>query len=296
MFAYPAATPASTTLGQRWAALLCLSAALLLGGCAAFDGYPKRVTDPEADMAALKDQLSAKAIDECLTAPDLACRNRIIGARMYATDIRFSQFEEDLFRDTRRGGFNATLATLGLTTAAAASTGGAAQVLSGLSALIIGGREAFQKEVLSERTVIAIHTAMRARRAQVALRLRGALVAPIASYPLEAALADLDAYYNAGTVLGALVNITETVGAGAEKAEAALRDKLSFKLDAEADKLRLAVCGSDKDCKTPNVAELQRAKACWPQAGVPVGTLMLDFVLQAKFASERGLVAKCLGL
>ena len=296
MLANPACTPASTPLGRRWAALMCLAAVVLLGGCAAFDGYPRRVTDPDADIQQLQDQLSASAIRDCLKAPDLACRNRIIGARMYATDIRFSQFEEDLFRDTRRGGFNATLATLGLSTAAAASTGGVAQALSGLSALIIGGREAFQKEVLSERTVIAIHTAMRARRAQVALRLRGALEVPIARYPLEAALADLDAYYNAGTVLGALVNITETVGAGAEKAEAELRDKLSFKLDAEADKLRLAVCGSDKDCKTPQVSELQRAKACWPQVGVPDATLMLDFILQPKFARERGLVAKCLGL
>jgi hypothetical protein len=290
------ANPVSATMVRRWAALLCLAGGLLLGGCAAFDGYPRRVTEPDADIAELKDQLGATAIRDCLKAPDLGCRNRIIGARMYATDIRFSQFEEALFRDTRRGGFNATLATLGLSTAAAASTGGAAQALSGLSALIIGGREAFQKEVLSERTVIAIHTAMRARRAQVALRLRGALEEPIARYPLEAALADLDAYYNAGTVLGALVSITETVGARAEEAEAELRDQLSFRLDAEATKLGLLVCGSDKDCKAPNVAELQRAKACWPQVGVPETTLMLDFVLQPRFARERGLVARCLGL
>lgn len=288
--------PFSPTTGRYWTALLCLGIALLLGGCAAFDGYPKRVTDPEIDIAELKPQLDAAAIRACLQTPDLACRNRIIGARMYATDIRFSQFEEELFRDTRRGGFNATLATLGLTTAAAASTGGAAQALSGLSALIIGGREAFQKEVLSERTTLAIHAAMRTRRAQVALRLRGSLSQPIDNYPVETALADLDAYYNAGTVLGALVGITETVGASAEKAETELREKLSFSLDADAGKFRLAVCGSDKDCKTPQMTELQRAKACWPKAGVPDSTAMLDFVLQPAFARERGLVAKCMGL
>ena len=290
------AIPASHTTARRWAALLGLATALLLGGCAAFDGYPKRVTEPDSDIAELKSQLDATAIRNCLQAPDLACRNRIIGARMYATDIRFSQFEEALFRDTRSGGFNATLATLGLTTAAAASTGGAAQALSGLSALIIGGREAFQKEVLSERTVIAIHTAMRARRAEVALRLRGGMQQPVARYTLESALGDLDAYYNAGTVLGALVGITETVGANAEKAETALREKLSFNLDAPAAKLRTLVCGADPACAAPKVAEFTRIQGCWPQVGVASGTLMTDFLLQPRFAAERGLVAQCLGL
>ncbi len=290
------ALPFSPTTGRRWTALLCLGTALLLCGCAAFDGYPKRVTDPETDIAELKPQLDAAAIRTCLQAPDLACRNRLIGARMYATDIRFSQFEEELFRDTRRGGFNATLATLGLTTAAAASTGGAAQALSGLSALIIGGREAFQKEVLSERTVIAIHAAMRTRRAQVALRLRGSLAQPIDNYPVETALADLDAYYNAGTVLGALVGITETVGASAEKAEKELRETLSFSLDTQGQKLRLALCGNEKGPCKLQAAEAKRAKDCWPQAKVPDDTQLMDFVLQPKFAPERVSVTKCMGL
>ena len=75
---------------------------------------------------------------------------------MYAIDLRFSQFEEDLFRQTRESGFAATLATLGLTTSAAFVGGGASQVLSGIAAFIIGGREAFQKEVLAERTLVLI--------------------------------------------------------------------------------------------------------------------------------------------
>lgn len=290
------AIPAFTTTARRWASLLGLATAVVLGGCAAFDGYPKRVTDPDADIGELKSQIDVAAVRSCLQEPDLACRNRVIGARMYATDIRFSQFEEELFRDTRSGGFKATLATLGLTTAAAASTGGAAQVLSGISALIIGGREAFQKEVLSERTVLAIHTAMRARRAEVALRLRGGMQQPVASYTLESALGDLDAYYNAGTVLGALIGITESVGANAEKAETALREKLSFNLDGQAAKLRTLVCGVDPDCAAPKVAEFVRIKGCWPQVGVASSTQMTDFILQPRFAAERGLVAQCLGL
>lgn len=183
----------------------------VLSGCAAFQGYPERSIPLATDLRELNDSIAAARITECLGQADrLACRNKFTAARMYATDIRFSEFEK-LFRQTRESGFAATLATLGLTTTAAFTTGGAPQVLSGIAAFIIGGREAFQKEVLAERTVVAIHTAMRARRAQVRLRLRNGLRQSADQYPVAVALADLNDYYDAGTILGALVGITETV-------------------------------------------------------------------------------------
>jgi hypothetical protein len=269
---------------------------LLSGGCAAFEGFPKRATDPEADLIQLKPQLDAKAITTCLDAPSLQCRNKVIGARMYATDIRFSQFEETLFRETRKSGFGATVSTLGLTTAAAVSSGGAAPVMSGLASFIIGGREAFQKEVLAERTVIAIHSAMRTKRAQVALRLRTGLNEPLSRYPLEAALTDLDQYYNAGSVLGATIDITETMGANAEEAERELKKATTFNPDKYALRLERAVCGGEPDCPNPVKDTLDRVKKCWPQAGVPPDTKMVDFIREERFARQRELVANCMGL
>jgi hypothetical protein len=215
---------------------------------------------------------------------------------MYAMDIRFSEFEETMFRETRTGGFGATLATLGLTTAAAASSGGTSQVLAGISAFIIGGREAFQKEILAERTVVAIHTAMRSRRAEVALRLRTGLQQPLPQYPLATALGDLNDYYNAGTVLGALVGITETVGVSAQKAEAALNERLSFRLDPAGQKFEAAVCGGDPDCNNPDTTLFPRIQACWPASGVSANTNMFLFLQQPLFASQRIKVATCMGL
>lgn len=215
---------------------------------------------------------------------------------MYAGDIRFSQFEETLFRDTRSVSFGATLATLGMTTVAAVSTGGTTQVLAGLSALIIGGREAFQKDVLAERTVIAIHTAMRSKRAQVALRLRAGISQSIVQYPFELAMSDLNEYYSAGTVLGALVGINETVGATAQQAETELRTQFRFNLDAPALKFEQRVCKGEVGCPNPDVSAFPFIKSCWPFVGVPADTLMIDFVLQDRFARERGLVAICLKL
>ena len=220
-------------------ALLGLGIALL-GGCAAFSGYPERPLDLASDFSQLKDSIAATKMTDCFEKTGdeaVTCRNRFISARMYATDIRFSEFEEKLFRQTRESGFTATLATLGLTSAAAFSSGGATQVFSGIAAFIIGGREAFQKEVLAERTVIAIHTAMRARRSQVRLRLLDGLRQPIDRYPLALALTNVNEYYDAGTILGALIGITETVGAQAKEADAKLLEltplsKVSFEVEA----------------------------------------------------------------
>lgn len=286
---------AKGTLMALWrhAGLIC---ALMLSGCAAFDGYPRRATDPQTDLQTLASQTDASAITVCLKLPTSACRNRVIGARIYATDIQFSQFEETLFRDARSAGFGATLTTLGMTTAASLSTGGTAQVLAGLSALVIGGREAFQKEVLAERTVIAIHTAMRSNRAQVALRLRAGLGQSITQYPFELALSDLNDYYSAGTVLGALVGITDAVGATAQKAESELRTQFRFNLDAPALKFEQMVCKGEAGCPNPDTNAFPLIKNCWPLVGVPADTKMTDFILQEKFTRERGLVAICLKL
>jgi hypothetical protein len=272
--------------------------ALLLSGCAALSGFPERATDPIQDLDQLKSYIDAKAITTCLNdkPPTVDCRNKVITARMHATDIRFSEFEESLFKRTREAGFGATLVTLGLTSGAAGAGGITSQVLSGIAAFIIGAREAFQKEVLAERTVVAIHTAMRANRARVALRLRTGLTQSIDQYPLALGLSDLNDYYNAGTVLGALIGITETVGVEARRAEEELRQEIQFSLDPFAQKFEKAICGGVPDCHNPDTSKFNDIRACWPTVGVPKETLMTDFILQERFARQRALVASCMKL
>jgi len=84
---------------------------------------------------------------------------------------------------------------------------------------VTGTRAAYEKEILAEKTLTAIHTAMRANRMKIAVRILSGLQKDVDAYPLPVALSDLDAYYNAGTILGALIGITETVGAEVQRAE-----------------------------------------------------------------------------
>lgn len=275
----------------------CLASIVLLSGCATFGGYPERTPPPANDLQILEPLINAAAITACLKAPTDACRNQIVGARIYATDLEFSQFEEKLFKQARAGGYAATLTTMGLTAGAAVAGGGTSQVLSGIATLIVGGREAFEKEVLAEKTVLAIHTEMRARRTDVMLRLRIGLLQSITQYPLSIALSDLSDYYTAGTVLGALIGITESAGVNSRAAETRLRETFSWKPDQAAKNIRLAVCGDLKECSKPNMDVFRRMREqCFAKVGLPQDTLVLDLVGQESLARERALVASCMGL
>jgi hypothetical protein len=81
---------------------------------------------------------------------------------------------------------------------------------------------AFEREVLAERTVLAIHTSMRANHMIVLARIRQGLTQSVSQYPLAAGLTDVEDYYFQGTVLGALIGITKAVGVKAEEAERGL--------------------------------------------------------------------------
>jgi hypothetical protein len=46
--------------------LVVVGLAALLTSCSAFKGYPDRVVDRETELLMLKDDLNAKAVQECL--------------------------------------------------------------------------------------------------------------------------------------------------------------------------------------------------------------------------------------
>jgi hypothetical protein len=281
--------------------LLCLAQAMLvLSGCTAFKGYPERSTDPSTDLLQLRPDIEANQITACLKettdAAALTCRNRIIAARMYAIDIQFSEFEESLFQQTRSSGFAATVATLGLTSAAAVAGGTASQILSGAAAFIIGTREAFQKEVLAERTLVAIHMAMRAGRTRVAVRLRDGLRSPLSEYPLALGLADLNAYYDAGTILGSLIGITEAVGAEEQRAQQDLLVVSTIARTEAATFLQGLIAAPGRDVS--RVRDIQnRIRAEMDKQGVPSDISVSDFVRRPdpEFEQQRQAVARALG-
>ena len=282
--------------GVALSKVCALSLLMAVAGCGAiFRGVPEPASNRAADLSALQKQFAATSLDSCLATQTDDCRSKLVRARKAAEDIRFYEFEERVFQEGRSTGFAATVSTLGLTTASAATSGTIAKVLAGLAALVTGTREAYEKEVLAEKTLQVLFTTMRGNRATAELRIRTGLLRPVAQYRLEDAMGDLETYRRAGTVQGALDSVTEVASVKANQAEQALQETFSFKPDASALQLKLLICGGEASCNSLNLGEVARMKRdCWPKASVPTGTLLIDFMLQDAFAIQRSQVGACM--
>lgn len=208
-----------------------LKAALFLSTTLAACGGIRAAPEPpmanfDTYLLELQQPYAPAAIIQCINTPvteQQQCRDAIVQALMVAVDLRYEDFELGFFDANRYAGFGATLATLGLSTAGAVVSGGTSQLLSTAAAGVTGAREAFKREVLSEQTSVALLTAMRAQRDKVGERIRLGLRLDATQYPLGAALADVSAYYRAGTLVGALTGVTEAVGIERRQAEQDLR-------------------------------------------------------------------------
>lgn len=211
----------------RVAGLLLVPA---LAGCAGLRASPRSpIADHEASIARLEQVYAADKVASCLATvpPDKACRDQIVQALIIAIDLRYADYELGFFDTNRYGGFAATVATLGLGAAGAVSGAGTTQVLSAVITAITGTREAFNREILAEQTSSALLTAMRAQRNIVSLRIRDGLRAPeVSDYPLGIAMADVYAYFRAGTIVGALTGVTQAVGVQGQLAQDELRSAI----------------------------------------------------------------------
>jgi len=170
-------------------------------------------------------------------APTKANRNEIIAVRMREVDSHYFAFEGSLIRERQELGFVSSIVSLGLTGAIPlASSLGTKSALGAASTFIQGGTKAFSDEVLFQKTVQVLATQMRARRAVVAAdiitRMR---TLDLDAYPLSMALGDLDEYYAAGTIAGALIEIQKTVGAQSTAAEDAKAAVVQVKFSSVTD-------------------------------------------------------------
>ena len=63
-----------------------------------------------------------------------------------------------------------------------------------------------------------------------------------------------------------------------------------------ASKFELAICKDFPNCDNVDTTKFGQIRACFPKAGVPENTLMIDFILNPDFERQRNLVAACMGL
>lgn len=159
-----------------------------------------------------------------------ARRNQILQELIGLIDANYANFESSYYGSDATVNFYGDVANLGLT--GVSSITGTAHLKAVLSAVATGTtgiKTSYEKNFFDQQTRAAVVQKMRAERAtQLALiQDQNHMKAPVACgstgcpsvggsqvtpYSLETGLSDVDAYYQKGTIIGALQSIAESAG------------------------------------------------------------------------------------
>jgi hypothetical protein len=205
--------------------LLVIAVAFLTSACAALGGYPNNPTTTKDEMKALSAYFDPAEILQYKTMPAGAARqafrDEVVYGRLAAYDIEFSQFQQDI--NAERGLTDTTGDLTTLTLTALGATGleaGTKTALSAAATAVNGGKASVDKNIFYDQTLPVLFAQMAANRATIRYTIEKGLSVPPpsgdASYPLTAALVDLAAYRDAGSIPGAITGVA--VAAGAQKA------------------------------------------------------------------------------
>jgi len=219
-------------------AAIMLTLVPTLAGCASHQVGPNRAVPIDADVA----MVSSLAYPQDLATfasnwPDKgAARNEMLTARMYVADMEYQVYEANLTKEIQDEGLLGTATLLGLTTASTlVSPAPTKTILSGLATGVAGLDKAYNEKELLSNAMQALETQMRADRKAEAAEIYAKMFrgtgndikkpTPIGEYTWTMALADAEAYYQAGTISSGLIGLSRTVSnketnAGLAKAEA----------------------------------------------------------------------------
>jgi hypothetical protein len=253
-------------LGDRLWALLAPLAVVLLMGCNTLASGPRYPGPSGFDEAALKIDpstavLKAQDWSQYKTEAQLTtARNNYVSARMNLIDRAFHEYERTLLQETRTGGFLADFITSALTTGAAVIDDRQIQrAFSTGAATIIDGSQAFDKQVLLDRTLVTLLNEMEAERAEVKTLILERLRLDYDQWPIGFAQTDVDRYYQAGTLVGALKASADSASSrkSEEEDNAETAMTVAFRTDAVTEALRTYLSPADDALMS---ARLKRAQ------------------------------------
>jgi hypothetical protein len=216
-------------------AVLCLVPALL-AGCASLKAYPDRSGNMSTELQQLDQYFAATVLQtyasKTTDAEKKTYRDEVVAGRIRAIDLHFGAFQQAVFREGVDTNIVTDLIILGLG-AATATTGGVGlkAALGATTTGVAGARTSIDKNLYFEKTMPALVAQMIASRKTVLVRIQEGLDKNVALYPLFQALIDLEDYYNAGSIPGAIAAVTEQAGATAKNADAVMlsvRNKAFF--------------------------------------------------------------------
>jgi hypothetical protein len=190
--------------------------ALCVAGCIPSLSGPDRLYPISAEIGAITDQASLlpdfRAYSVMPETQRVFYRNAIIDARMYAIDLQYSEYEAALTHERQEADFATAAANIGLTsTSTLIASVQAKNILTSVAGGLTGVNAAYGDKVLLNRTIQVLENQMRGARAKIATKIIAGSKLSSRDYGLGMALSDLEEYYRAGTITGALIDVTDTV-------------------------------------------------------------------------------------
>lgn len=256
--------------GRSWRQLI-LALILLapLSACASFRNVagPAPAFDVDTDIAAFNAHYaSATSVADYYKTPETRLkRDEFVVGRLTLYNLQYVKFIQGfaINRAQAQSAFDITNLTLGV---ANSLVGGEADhaALTAATSLLTGSRLAIDKNFFAEQTVPALVTQMNASRQAALVPILRGLKEDEKGYPLSEALVDLQKYYEAGTIQGALMDVQ--VAAGVKKAAADRQIEqlrtVRFVEDAASNRIRAWIW--------PNAASVSLRGVPLDSAGAPV--------------------------
>ncbi len=203
-------------LRRIWLMLLLVWVFLPVTGCTTLDGGgPVPSFDIEVDLKELETHFSSDVAIKTLYEGGVtsAKRDKMITGRLVMMNLRYLQFIKSLNAEKQFIDTASDILVLSLNIAGTALTGETVRtVLSASSAAVVGSKTAVDKHYYYEKSMPALVATMNAQRKLVFVSILRGVSKPLEVYPVEQAITDLDMYYHAGTLIGAINAINLTAG------------------------------------------------------------------------------------
>lgn len=284
----------------RSTAVFLLSA--LLGGCLPSLTEPERLYPATTEVAVIRSDSGTpdfQRFAQLSASQKVLYRNAIVDERMYAIDLSYYAYEANLTRERQEADFAAASSNIGLTAASVlAGPVMTKNILTGAAGAITGVNAAYDDKVLLNKTIQVLQVQMRAERNRIATKIYKSMKLSAADYTLGMAMSDVEDYYRAGTVPGALIDVSNTVSDEANSAKAAknsLTISHGFAADSVAAILQAYVYPNGM-INPPNRTAYANLNTLLSQLSPPVSDPLSKVLIEPSFASSRTqLLAKARG-
>ena len=206
---------------------LSLATALSAAGCASIDGAQDPIYVPSEgviDPTACPSEKMIKDWDQTA-----AGRDTIIDKCIDLADRNFDDFVRALRRQSTSANLGTDLVALGLTTGASLSGETGAKTLSALATGVLGVGSTINKDLYYQKTLPALVAAMNANRNVVLARIRQSEAGGL-SYTPANARHDVREYTMAGSIDGAITQITAAAKADETEAQDAVNAAFTVKI------------------------------------------------------------------